>query len=63
VILGLSLVGYGYMQAELNKAWRTLPGAAVEGGTEAAQIEQPAAQPAEPAPPAPPAEPERPSGT
>ncbi|MGH2961805.1 MAG: DUF4234 domain-containing protein [Solirubrobacterales bacterium] len=56
LILGLSIVGYGYMQAELNKAWRTLPGAAVEPGAAPSQIEQPAAEPAEPT------EPERPSG-
>src|SRR5918994_4591813 len=47
LILGLSIVAYGYMQAELNKAWRTQPGAAVEAGGAAGQIEQPPAQPAE----------------
>jgi Domain of unknown function (DUF4234) len=54
VVLGLSLVAYGYMQAELNKAWRALPGAAIEPGAEApGQIEQPAVpQPAEPERPA-----------
>ena len=25
LIVGLGIVGYGYMQAELNKAWRALP--------------------------------------
>ena len=57
LIVGLSIVGYGYMQAELNKAWRALPGAAIEPGAGGGQIEQPVAEPAEPA------EPERPSGT
>ena len=45
IIVGLSLVAYGYMQAELNKAWRTLPAGAVESGAPAGQIEQPAQQP------------------
>jgi Domain of unknown function (DUF4234) len=54
VVLGLSVVAYGYMQAELNKAWRALPGAAIQPGAAApGQIEQPAApQPAEPNRPA-----------
>jgi Domain of unknown function (DUF4234) len=54
VVLGLTLVAYGYMQAELNKAWRALPGAAIQPGAAApGQIEQPAApQPAEPERPA-----------
>src|ERR687897_3630840 len=47
LVVGLSIVAYGYMQAELNKAWRVLPGAAVEAGGAAGQIEQPPAQPAE----------------
>jgi len=50
----------GYMQAELNKAWQTMPGAAVEAGAPAGQIEQPAGQIEQPA--AQPAEPERPGG-
>ena len=45
LVVGLSLVAYGYMQAELNKAWRTLPAGAVESGAPAGQIEQPAQQP------------------
>jgi hypothetical protein len=48
LIVGLSIVAYGYMQAELNKAWRTLPAGAVESGTPAGQIEQPAQQPEQP---------------
>jgi hypothetical protein len=54
VVLGLSLVAYGYMQAELNKGWRALPGAVIQPGAEApGEIEQPAApQPAEPERPA-----------
>jgi len=60
LVLGLSIVAYGYMQAELNKAWQTMPGAAVEAGAPAGQIEQPAGQIEQPA--AQPAEPERPGG-
>ena len=54
LVVGLSIVAYGYMQAELNKAWRALPGAAIQPGAPApGQIEQPAApQPAEPERPA-----------
>lgn len=58
IVVGLSIVAYGYMQAELNKAWRELPAGAVEPGAPAGQIEQPAAEPEQPA-----AEPERPAGT
>jgi ABC-type arginine transport system permease subunit len=54
LIVGLSIVAYGYMQAELNKAWRALPAGAVESGAPAGQIEQPPQQPAQ--------QPEQPSG-
>jgi hypothetical protein len=49
LVLGLGLIAQGYMQAELNKAWRALPGAAIQPGAGApGQIEQPATpQPAE----------------
>ena len=54
LIVDLSIVAYGYMQAELNKAWRTLPGAAIQPGAPApGQIERPAA----PRPPGPSARP------
>lgn len=36
-----SPIAYGYMQAELNKAWEALPSAAVGPGEPASQIEQP----------------------
>jgi len=48
IVVGLSIVAYGYMQAELNKAWRALPAGAVESGAPAGQIEQPE-QPEQPA--------------
>jgi Domain of unknown function (DUF4234) len=60
VVLGLSLVAYGYMQAELNKAWRALPSAAVGPGAPPGEIEQPAAEPAEPERPGGTGEPDRP---
>src|SRR5919106_3652561 len=49
IIVGLSIVAYGYMQAELNKAWRAAPAGAVESGAPAGQIEQPTQQPEQPA--------------
>ena len=32
VVLGLSIVAFGYMQAELNKAWRTMSGTELDAG-------------------------------
>jgi ABC-type arginine transport system permease subunit len=48
LIVALTIVAYGYMQAELNKAWRALPAGAVESGDAAGQIEQPAQQAEQP---------------
>lgn len=44
VVLGLSLIAFGYMQAELNKAWQTEGRGAVGAGGAAGQIEQPAGE-------------------